>query len=420
MSLLLVFFPVMVVLLLAKGFFSGSELALVSSDKLKLKTKAARGNKNAALLLKLYQHPESLLTTTLIGTNVSTMTLTVLGTATMIQLFGSGAEIIAIIFLTPLMLIFGEIVPKSVFQQRADTVALRIIKPLAVFRALVLPVVIIFSWTAKKIARKFGPAGVVVSPYATRQRLRTLLSSADKPIDATVDRERIMQAILLSEMTVGEVMIPLAQVVGADAKAKTREVLKLSRASGHRRIPVFEGNLSNITAIAHWTIWEELDGKLLKRPLRELCISPYFVSTLHKIDELLPIIVARRDNMAVAVDEFGTAVGIISLEDIMRVLLGDVAQQINLTHRKKGNGNPVQSIGNNKYVLEGNTRLAVVEELLDIELPTREFHSVAGLLTSNLRKIPVVGDSIEVNGYRFTVLEATKRAATKIGAEECQ
>ena len=419
MSLLFVFVPLMVSLLIAKGFFSGSELALVSSDKLKLKTKAARGNKKAALLLKLYEHPESLLTTTLIGTNVCTMTLTVLGTATMIQLFGPGADIIAVLFLTPIMLIFGEIVPKSVFQQKADTIALQIIKPLSLFRALVLPIVIVFSWAAKTIAQKFGPAGVIVSPYATRHRLRTMLSSADKPTDVTVDRHRIMQAILLSDMTVGDIMVPLAQVVGAESTVSANEVLALGRTSRHRRIPVYEGNLSNITAIANWTIWEELDSKIAKRPLAQLCIAPYFVSTLNKIDELLSIILSRRDHMAVAVDEFGTAVGIISLEDIMRVLLGDVAEQLNLTHRKPGSSSPIQTIGEDKYVLDGHTRLAVLEELLDIELPTREFHSVGGLLTSSLRKIPVVGDSVEVSGFRFTVLEATQRTATKIGVEGC-
>ena len=419
MSLLFLFLPLMIGLLFAKGFFSGSELALVSSDKLKLKTEAGRGNKKAALVLKLYEHPESLLTTTLIGTNVCTMSLTVLGTATMIQLLGSGGDIVAILILTPIMLIFGEIVPKSVFQQRADTIALSIIKPLAVFRALVFPVVIVFSWAAKTIAKKFGPKGGLVSPYATRHRLRTMLSSADKPTDITVDRHRIMQAILLSEMTVGEVMVPLAQVVGVGSKTSTKEVLKLGRSSGHRRIPVYQGNLSNITAIANWTIWEELDPKTTKRKLEEVCIAPYFVSTLNKIDELLPIIVARRDHMAVAVDEFGTAVGIISLEDVMRILLGDVAQQLNLNHHKLDKDSPIHRIGEDKYVLEGHTRLAVVEELLDIDLPTREFHSVAGLLTSSLRKIPVVGDSIEVSGYRFSVLEATQRTATKIGVEGC-
>jgi CBS domain containing-hemolysin-like protein len=169
----------------------------------------------------------------------------------MIQLFGSGAVIIAIAFLTPIMLIFGEIVPKSIFQQHADKTALRIIKPLAIFRALVLPVVIVFSWTAKTIAKKFGPSGSIVSPYATRQRLRTMLCSADKPADITVDRARIMQAILLPDMTVGEVMSPLAQVLGAEVTASTREVLKLGRDFGHRRIPIYEGNLSNITAIAN-------------------------------------------------------------------------------------------------------------------------------------------------------------------------
>ncbi|MBT8148235.1 MAG: DUF21 domain-containing protein, partial [Gammaproteobacteria bacterium] len=174
MNDLLTILPLMLALLLAQGFFSGSEIALVSCDKLKLRSRAERGDKRAALVLKLFEKPETILATTLIGTNISTVSLTVLGTATMLELAGSGGEVYAVLLLTPLMLIFGEIVPKSVYQQHADSIAPHVATLLAVIRTLLLPISLTFGWIGKRIARLVGPESSSSSPFITRQRLRLM------------------------------------------------------------------------------------------------------------------------------------------------------------------------------------------------------------------------------------------------------
>lgn len=418
MSTPLILLPIMIVLLLVKGFFSGSEIALVSSNKLKLKTAAVRGNRGARLVLTLFKKPESLLTTTLIGTNVATMSLTVLGTASMIELFGSGGDVYAILVLTPIMLILGEIVPKSVFQQHADTIAPIVIRPLAFIRGLFLPVILCFGWIAKFIVNKFGPEGGVASPYATRQRLRLMLESVDRATDdRVVDRDRIRRAILLSDMTVGEAMIPLAQVVGAPKSISMAKLFELSQTKGHRRIPLYEDNISNIVAIANWSIWEELSLTFLKTKVSKLGADAHFASAIQRLDELLPVLISRSDHMAVAVDEFGTAVGIVTLEDLMTILLGDVSKRLHMGPSNSETTDQIRKQKNGVYLMDGHTRLAEVAELLDIELPTREFHSIGGLLTSRLRRIPAIKDTLEESGYRFTVIEATQRAPTLIRIE---
>jgi putative hemolysin len=417
MTMLIALFPIMVALLLIKGFFSGSEIALVSCDKLKLKTESLRGNRKATLILKLMETPETLLTTTLIGTNVSTMALTVLVTATAIQLLGPGGDIVAILLLSPIMLIFGEIVPKSVFQQMAEKISLVVIRPLAFVRLLVLPLVLLFGWTAKSLAVRFGPGGPVVSPYATRQRLRLMLEGSDLPDLPGLDRNRLRRAILFSDMTVGEAMIPLAQVVGAPDSISIKDLLLLATEAGHRRIPLYQGNLSNIVAIANWSIWQEFAPDFEESSTSDYTADAYFVSTMQKLDEILPVLTARKDQMAVAVDEFGTAAGIVTMEDLMALLYGNVAQRFHRGPEESGQSNITGDADNEKYFLEGRTRLAEVSELLDIELPSREFHSIAGLLTSKLRRIPTVGDSLEEAGYQFTVVEANERTATLIQVE---
>ncbi|MCW8973925.1 MAG: DUF21 domain-containing protein, partial [Gammaproteobacteria bacterium] len=156
---------VMVLLLLAQGFFSGSEIALVNADKLKLRHLASKGHKGAKRVLKMFEQPEVLLGTTLVGTNVSLVALTTLGTLLMIQLFGRYGDLIAFLFYTPLFLIFGEVVPKSVYQQKADQLAPRIIFPLHLFSLLFYPVVWIFSHLARLIVRLVGVKPSHHSPF---------------------------------------------------------------------------------------------------------------------------------------------------------------------------------------------------------------------------------------------------------------
>ena len=415
---LLVLIPSMVVLLLAKAFFSGSELALVSSDKLKLRSKADRGHRGAKAVLQLFRNPESLLATTLIGTNVSSMLLAVLGTATMIGVFGPGGDIYATLLLTPIMLIFGEIVPKSVFQQRADVIAPAVARPLGALRVLLMPIVLAFSWVGRKISQRVTPKGVVVSPFVTRRRLRLMLESAERIAEPLVlDRDRIQRAVTLSGMTVGEAMVPLARCTGAPDSITTRELLELSRRVGDRRIPIYDGNISNIVAVATWPVWDELSAGFEERALEELTISPHFASSIQRLDELLPVLLTRTDHMAVVVDEFGSATGIVTVEDLMAILLGDVARAAR--PRPPGWRKPIliDKLGENEYLIKADAPLVEIEELLDIGLPTREFHTVGGLMMSRLRRIPALGDKVEEGGFRFTVIDATDRAPKRIRIE---
>jgi len=418
MNDLLTILPLMLALLLAQGFFSGSEIALVSCDKLKLRSRAERGDKRAGLVLKLFKNPETILATTLIGTNISTMSLTVLGTATMIELAGTGGELYAVLLLTPLMLIFGEIVPKSVYQQRADSIAPHVATLLAVIRTLLLPVSLTFGWIGKQVARIVGPEASSTSPFITRQRLRLMLDSADQAAELPVlDRDRIQRAVRLSGMTVGEAMVPLAQVIGAPRKSSMKKLQALGRQTGHRRIPLFEGNISNITKVAVWSIWDELDPEFISYMVKNFSAEPHFTSPVERLDDLMPVLMARKDKMAIVVDEFGSAAGIVSVEDLMLILLGDVAKGVHLGPGGWGEPLQVSRLDENVIVMDAQARLPDAAELLDVELPAHEYHTLGGFVTSHLGRIPTPGDTIEEFGYRFTVIEGSSRIPTKIKIE---
>jgi putative hemolysin len=183
---------VILVFLVLKGFFSGSELAMVNSDKIHLRHQARLGDPGAKLVLNLFRTPDVMLGTTLVGTNIATVTITTMGTLIFVHLFGDNGDLFSILIFTPFLLIFGEIVPKSIFQQKADWIAPRIIYPLRFFSYVFYPVIFVFSRVARVAARLFGGATSGQSGFITKDELRVLIDLSETASDsAATSKQRI-------------------------------------------------------------------------------------------------------------------------------------------------------------------------------------------------------------------------------------
>jgi CBS domain containing-hemolysin-like protein len=408
----------MVVLLLLKGFFSGSEIALVNSDKLKLRHKANQGNRGANQVLKLFETPDVLLGTTLVGTNISTTILVTLGTMLMIRQFGSAGDLYAVLLFTPLFLILGEIVPKSVYQQKSDEISPVIVYPLRFFSALFYPIVFIFSRTARLAARLVGGGKTDQNVFITREQIRMVVEMADRGANVDVfDRVRIKRAIRFAETSVGEAMIPVAEITALNRNRETRSAIKLVRRRGYNRLPVYSRNISNIVGVITLTTWDLMEPDLPERPLEQLIKPAYYVSPYQTIDELLPVLRAREDHMAIVVDEFGSAVGMITMEDILEEVVGEIDVGYDfeeyLPRRKRG----FDTLGEDTYLMDARLSLSEVNEVLGTSLPVGEAHTIGGLMMSRLRHIPSEGESFIEDGFRFTVTEASERSVVKLRVE---
>lgn len=227
-----------VVLLLLKGFFSGSEVALVNADKIKLNARANQSHRGARFVLRQFRRPEVLFGTTLVGTNVSTVTLTTIGTLLMIRHFGERGDLLAFLMFTPAFLILGEIVPKSVYQQKSDDVAPVVVYPLRGFSLLFYPIVFVFSRAARPIARMVGVRPAGHTPFMTRELIRSVADMAERTSTVSAfDRSRIRRVIRFAETTVGEAMIPVAEITGISERTKTAKAVKLMRRHGYNRLP---------------------------------------------------------------------------------------------------------------------------------------------------------------------------------------
>ncbi len=412
----------MVVFLLLKGFFSGSEIALVNADKIKLRHKAKQGNRGAELATKLLQRPEVLLSTTLVGTNLFTISLTTVGTLLMIDWFGNRGDLFAFLIFTPLFLIFGEIVPKSVYQQKASALTPVIIYPISWSAKFFYPLIFVFSRIARFCAFLVGAGNTEQTLFITREQFRTLVDMAEQSAALSEsNRGRIRRVIRFADTTVAEAMVPIAEVVSIDRDKISEEGMRTAidqvRKHGYNRVPVYENNASNITGVVTLTTWQMLEANASETPISDMIKPAFYVAPNQTIDRLLPELRQREDRMAIVVNEFNSAIGMITMEDIVEEVLGeiDVGYDFEEYHPKKRH--EFTHLGDDVYLMDSRVSISEANEVLGIHLPATEFHTLGGLVMARLRRIPREGEYIVEMGYRLTVVEATERTPVKLRVE---
>ena len=417
MTILLLIIAI-VALLLIKGFFSGSEIALVNSDKVKLTARANQGHRGAREVLKLFKTPDLLLGTTLVGTNIATVSLTTLVTVLFVNLFGVHGDLYAFLIFTPILLILGEIVPKSIFQQKSDVVAPIAIYPLKVFSTIFYPVIIVFSRIARLLARVLGGGKVEQNLFMTREQIRSVVEMSERTssVDA-FDRGRIRRVIRFSDTTVGEAMIPISEVTAINHNRNIMRAIATVRRRGYNRLPVYKGNISNITGIATLTTWDLMEKSTTQKTLDDLTKPAHYVLQLQTIDELLPILRQREDHMAVVVDEYGSATGIITMEDIVEEVVGDIDVGYDFEEYLPRRKRAIETLEENSYLVDSRLSVSEVNDLLEINLNTKASYTIGGLVMNELGHIPDYGESMIDQGYKFSVQERTDKAILKLKIE---
>ena len=404
--------------LILKGFFSGSEIAMVNSDKLKLRHQAKMGSKGARLVLKLFKKPDVILGTTLVGTNLATVTISTLGTLVFIDLFGSSGDLISVLVLTPILLIFGEVVPKSVFQQKADTLVSFLIYILRFFSYLFYPLIIIFSTVARFATKIVGGGETPQNMFITREEIRVLLDLSESASDpSTIDRKRIRRIIRFADTTVGEAMIPLADVVGFNEERNMKEAIRVVIKYGFNRLPVYRGNITNVQGMLTLSSWDLMDLELEDKAITDYICPTLYLSPKQTIDQALPQLQARDDHMAVVVDEYGSAIGILTMEDVFEEVVGEIDVGYDFEEYNPQHKFYIIHEDEQSHLIGGRMPISEVNDVLYVKLPVEEAHTIGGFITSRLRTIPKVGDVVEEQDYRLSVLEADERTVIKVRFE---
>jgi len=406
---ILLTFGLMLACLVAEGFFSGSEMGVVSADRMKLRHDAAKGSLGAKLALDMLNKPEWLLSTTLVGTNISVVANTTMATALMLQLFGEYGSWLAVALVAPLIWVFGEIVPKSVFQQRADVITPRVIFLLKFFSWLFYPILLVFSLLTRLLAMLVGDKSGKQNPFTLREEIFALMQMSTDGGD--IDRREsamIRRLFNFEETTVSEVMMPLIDVVGIEQGATCGEAMRIARVKAHKRLPVYAKRVDRIVGLIDAL---ELLGVDPQEPISAYIRPVDYVPGSKSIQTLLMDMQRERHLLSVVVDEFGGAEGIVTVEDIIEEIVEDLSDEFDVRENPSG---WLRKLGERDYLVSARIEPQALAEALKIELPEGKYATLAGFLLERVRDVPAVGTRVRFNKITFVIQRGSERAIEEV------
>ncbi len=400
---------IMIFCLIAEGFFSGSEIGVVSADRVKLRHDAAKGSKGARLALEMLEKPEWLLSTTLVGTNIAVVTNTTIATGLMIDLFGAAYSWLAVILVAPLIWVFGEIVPKSVFQQRADIITPHAIYILKFFSYLFYPILLVFSNLAGLLSRMVGGNHNGQNPFTLREEIKSMMLMSPEEGDIEpLEQNMIRRLFNFEETTAQEVMMPLIDVVAIERSSNCRNALNISTAKSHVRIPVYQERVDRIVGVLDTLELLGVDGD---KPILQFVKPVNYTARSKSIQELLLDMRKAGDQVIIVVDEFGGAEGIVSIEDILEEVVEELQDEYDSDETVT---NWLKRVDDKTFLASARIDPDDLAHELKIDLPKGEFASLAGFLLDRVGDVPTVGSTIEYQSISFRIERATPRAIQEV------
>ena len=396
---------ILVLLITMSAYFSATETAYSSLNKIKLKSIANKGNKKAKLALELSEKYDSVISTILIGNNIVNIATASLATVLFTKLLGSSGVTVSTIVMTILILIFGEISPKSIAKDIPESFAIVSAPLLNVFCIILKPVNHIFCLWKKLISKVLK---IQKHSGITEDEILTIAEEAENEGGINPQQlEIIKSAIELNEQEVIEAFTPRVDMIAVKDSCSKEELLNLFIESGFSRIPVYHDNIDNVIGIINE---KDLINIVVNNNNEEISsiIKPLNVIQPHmKLSHLLKVLQNNKSHMALIADEYGGTMEIITLEDILEELVGEIWDE----HDKVVND--IEKIGEDEYIVRGNANIEKVLEEVDLE-DEFEVNSVNGWVIQQFGKIPKVGESFEYKNLKIVIQKATKRCVLEI------
>jgi putative hemolysin len=388
-------------------FFSAAEMAFIAANRVRLRHLAEDGHTVAAEYLEAFQNPERTLATAMMGVTITHVVASSAATFALLPVLGGLAPLIVTVVLTPLMLVFGEIIPKAVAREWATPLVLKLYRFLMWTAVLLAPFVAFAHTVVTWLLRVLGAGRPDMRQFVSREELKALLSMKPGEADVTTQEAEMIDKIFdLGDTTVREIMMPLVEVVMLPITATPRDAVTLIQQRGFSRVPVYSQRETNIVGVV--AAMDLLRRGASAKTLDELMRQPYYVPETKRIDDLLRELQRGRMHLAVVVDEYGGSTGIVTLEDILEEIVGEIHDE----HDRSSA--PIERLPDGTYWVAARTNIDELNEALDWSIPKQDYETVAGLVLATLGRIPRRGEQFQVPGYAITVLEADARRVTAV------
>jgi putative hemolysin len=385
----------LVILLLLSAFFSSSETAFLSCRKIRIRHLMEEGNKKAGLIHKMMEEPDKLVAAIVIGNNIVNVAASAIATSLAIGIFGNEGIGIAIGVMTFLILLVGEITPKGVAVKNAERLSLAFAKPLYYLTKVLSPVATVLTAITKGVLRLLGGT-LDRSPFLSEEEFKTLLTVAEEEGSLEEsERERLYNVFEFSDTIAKEVMTPRTDMVCLDIQASLDEARDIAVKTGYSRIPVYEENVDHITGILYAKDLLQHADNTYK--LQDILREPYFIPETKKVDELLQEMQKSKIHLAIVVDEYGGTAGIVTIEDLLEEIVGEIFDEYDVTRI------PIRILDERTVLINGMVPIDEVNDLLGITIPEDGFETIGGFMLDQFGRIPSEGEKISFNGVDFIV-----------------
>jgi len=405
----------LIVTLLLAAAASAAETALTSVRHIKIRTMAEEGDQTAQRILRIIQHPDVFLSTILIVSNVAVITASTLATLIAVSLDFSFAEAISTALLSIIVLIFCEVTPKTAAVQNPEAWARWVIRPVEALSYVLRPAVLALNAITRGILRLFGVEARRRVPFVTEEELRMLVEVGEEEGVLEGDERTMIRNVFdLADTAVREIMIPRVDMVTVEVNDSVDDATRLILQGGQSRIPVYDAEGADIVGVLYAkdllrVLASQEDETHRPHVVSDLPLrAPYFVPESKRLDDLLHEMQRQHVHIAMVVDEYGAVAGLVTIEDVVEEIIGDIKDEYDKEEQI------FEQVGPNEFIIDAKISLDDLNELLETEFTSEDYDTLGGLVYAKLDKIPGVGDTVTANGLTLTVLGTRGRRITKV------
>lgn len=397
------------ILLIFSSFFSASETALTSLSKIKIRNMVDNKVKGAYLVNKLIKNPNELLGSILVGNNIVNITASALATSLAIKYFGNAGVGIATTIMTILILVFGEITPKSLSVKNPEKVAIRVAKPISFISTCLNPIVSVLIYLTNFTIKVFGEKTESKKPFITEEELKTIVNvSQEEGVIEKKERQMIYNVFDFGDSQVKDVMVPRTNMIAAEISSSYEELVGILKKERFSRIPIYDNTLDNIVGILYIKDLIFFDKNSQKFNINDYMKKPYFTFEFNRITNLFDEMRKKRIHMAVVLDEYGGTSGIVTLEDLVEEIVGNIYDEYDKEN------DTIITISENEFLVLGSTKIEDINRIINTNIHSEEFDSIGGFLIGKFGRLPNSGDTLEYKGIKFYIENVKKNKIEKI------
>jgi putative hemolysin len=403
-------FAILVVLLLLSGIFSGSETALVTLSLARAEALLKEGRSGASALYQLKRDPSEMLTTILIGNNLVNIAASAIATVIATREFGSAGPGIAVGVLTLFILVFGEITPKSLATRYSERISLFIATPLLLFMRLIYPLVWSFSHFTGWLHRLSGGVG---DPTVTESELIGMLGHGVMEGEIEHDEQAIIERVFaFNDLKVRDVMTPKGKIFSLNGAMTVAEAMPLVADQPFSRIPLYKDRIDDFYKVLYLRdLLEAAAGGRTDVRLEEIAHELLFISQYQAINDLFALLRHRNRHFSMVVDEYGEVRGIVTLEDLLEELVGEIYDESDIAPTM------VKKVSSNEIIIDGAAELRIIEELFGMDLPGKATDSVGLWILNHTEYIPQADETFNIDGLQVKILKASSRSIDQVNVQ---